>query len=497
MGHGFYNLPGLKKEQKKGCIFAVMAENTNLRSIVVDILLAVDRDGEMSHIAIRTLLDKNRSLPRRDRAFIRRVSGGTIERMTEMDYIIDQFSKIKVKKMKPVIRAIMRSAVYQLKYMDSVPDSAVCNEAVKLAVSRGYSGLRGFVNGVLRNISRNMDSVIYPDPETEPMRALAVRYSMPEWIVKRFAKAYGRERCVHILAAFLGERVDEFDFEAGDSGVPYESDWEESDGRFVRRKDLVAGHEGVCVRADTNRISPAEVLASLKGQGIAAVPDERLPYAFYIDGYDTLDEIPEFAQGILYVQDIASMMVAETAQPREGDFILDVCAAPGGKSLHLAQMMHGTGMVEARDLTEYKVNLIRENILRCNAANMRAALHDALEFDPVMEEKADIVIADLPCSGLGVIGRKADIKYRTSEEKIRELADLQRRIMEVVWRYVKPGGHLMYSTCTMTEEENGQNVQWFLKRHPQFSLVSERQYLPDEGCDGFYIAKISRQQEQA
>ncbi len=439
----------------------LMSENINPRSIAVDILIAVDRDGEMSHIAIRNALERYRSIPRRDRAFIRRVSEGTIERMIEMDYIINHFSKIKVKKMKPVIRAIMRSAVYQMKYMDAVPDSAVCNEAVKLAVSRGYSGLRGFVNGVLRNVSRNMDSVAYPDLDTEPVRALSVRYSMPEWIVKRFAEMYGMERCARILESFLGD-----------------------------------GH-AICVRVETNKTSAEEVRRALESQGIIVIPDERLPYAFYIDGYDTLDQIPEFADGILYVQDIASMMVAETAQPQEGDFILDVCAAPGGKSLHFAQMMHGTGMVVARDLTEYKVNLIRENIRRCRAENMQAEVHDALEFDPEMEEHADIVIADLPCSGLGVIGRKADIKYRTSEENIRELADLQRRILEVVWRYVKPGGTLIYSTCTVTAEENQQNVQWFLEQHSQFSLVSKRQYLPDEGCDGFYIAKTYRHQNHA
>ncbi|MCD8218221.1 MAG: 16S rRNA (cytosine(967)-C(5))-methyltransferase, partial [Clostridiales bacterium] len=144
------------------------------------------------------------------------------------------------------------------------------------------------------------------------------------------------------------------------------------------------------------------------------------------------------------------------------------------------------------DLTESNVDLLRENISLCRAKNIREVVCDATVFDPEMEEKADIVIADLPCSGLGVIGRKTDIKYRASEEGIRELSELQKKILEVVWRYVKPGGTLMYSTCTMTAEENEENTAWFLSRHPQFFLVSERQYLPDEGCDGFYIAKISR-----
>ncbi|MCD8323681.1 MAG: 16S rRNA (cytosine(967)-C(5))-methyltransferase RsmB [Clostridiales bacterium] len=433
-----------------------MSGKENTRSIAVDILLAVDRDGEMSHLALRKTLDQYRFLPRHDRAFIRRVSMGSIERMIELDYIIDHFSKTKVKKMKPAIRAILRSAVYQMKYMDAVPDSAACNEAVKLAVQRGFSGLRGFVNGVLRGVCAGIADLEYPSAEEEPVRAISVRYSMPEWLVERFCEAYGRERCVHILEAFLND------------------------------------DDSTCVRVDTNRESVDEVCRSLRSQGISVVPDDRLSYALHISGYDRLDKIPEFADGILYVQDIASMMVAGTAQPKEGDFILDVCAAPGGKSLHLAQMMRGTGMVEARDLTEYKVGLIRENISRCRAKNMRASVHDALDHDPEMEEKADIVIADLPCSGLGVIGRKADIKYRTSEEKIRELAALQRQILDVVRHYVRPGGSLLYSTCTMTKEENQENTAWFLKHNAQFSLCSEKQYLPDEGCDGFYIARFVR-----
>ncbi len=481
-----------------------MSEKINLRDLVVDILLAVDRDGELSHIVVRGVLDKYRYLPRQDRAFLKRVSEGTLERMIEIDYIIDQFSKTKVKKMKPVIRAILRSAVYQLKYMDAVPDSAACNEAVKLAVKRGFSGLRGFVNGVLRNIARNKEAIVYPSLEAEPLRAISVQYSMPEWIVKRFCDAYGQERCIRILAAFLGDDFCEL-LQTGRETKERASSSGQSPGGWQSSKacaDTGKATQGIlpqsrcggtCVRVDTNRDSAENVRHSLEAQGIRVTPYSLLPYAFLISGYDVLDEIPEFEEGILYVQDVSSMMVAETAQLREGDFILDVCAAPGGKSLHLAQMMHGTGVVEARDLTDYKVELIRDNIRRCQADNMRAVVWDALIFDPEMEEKADIVIADLPCSGLGVIGHKADIKYRVSENGIRELSGLQRKILDVVWRYVKPGGTLIYSTCTMTEEENQENTAWFLKQHPQFSLVSERQYLPDEGCDGFYIAKISRQ----
>ncbi len=430
-----------------------MSEQINTRNLVLDILLAADRDGEFFHILLRDVLDKYRYLPRRDRAFIRRVSEGTVERQIEMDYIIDFFSRTKVNKMKPVIRAILRSAVYQIRYMDAVPDSAACNEAVRLTKKRGFSGLTGFVNGVLRTVCRESDRISWPSVREEPIRALSVRYSVPEWMAERFLKAYGSERSVSIFEAFLRERR-------------------------------------VCVRVDVNKKSPDEARKALEAQGIQVQPHGMLPYAFLIEGFGVPDEIPGFADGILYVQDAASMMVAETAQPREGDFVLDVCAAPGGKSLHFAQMMHGTGMVEARDVSEQKTALIRENISRCRAENVRAVCRDALVFDPEMEGRADIVIADLPCSGLGVIGRKPEIKNPMSEERLRALSELLRRMLDIVCRYVRPGGTLMYSTCTMTAEENEQNTAWFADRHPEFYPVSQRQYLPDEGCDGFYVAKI-------
>ena len=432
-----------------------MTEKVNTRDLVVDILLAVTRDGEFSHIAIRNVLDKYRYLPKQDRAFITRVSQGTLERMTEIDYIINQFSKTNVNKMKPVIRSIIRSGVYQLKYMDAVPDSAACNEAVKLAGKRGFSGLKGFVNGVLRNISRNLDRVEYPDEQKNPAEALSVRYSMPQWLVERFLKQYGQERCIHILDAFLREK-------------------------------------STSIRVNTESISVEELQASLESQGIWVKKNSMLPYALFITGYEALDEIPEFEEGLFYVQDTASMMVAETASPKPGDFVLDVCAAPGGKSVHMAQLLAGTGMVEARDLTEYKAEMIRENAERCRISNLRVQVWDALIFDESMEQQADVVIADLPCSGLGVIGTKTDIKYKISEEKIHSLCELQSRILDVVHRYVKPQGILMYSTCTMTPEENDIQVSQFLLRHPEYTLLSQRQLLPDEGCDGFFIAKLQK-----
>lgn len=430
-------------------------DNVNTRNLVVDILLAVTRDGEFSHIAIRDVLDKYRYLPKQDRAFITRLSQGTLERMIELDAIINQFSKTKVKKMKPVIAVILRSGVYQLKYMDSVPDSAACNEAVKLTVKRGFSGLKGFVNGVMRNIARNLDQIKLPDADKEPEKYLSVRYSVPEWIVARFIRQYGKEACEKSLEAFL---------------QPHPTS----------------------VQVDTDRISMEEITASLQAQGITVTQNPEIKRALFLSGYEALDEIEEFENGLLYVQDTASMLAVEMAAPKPGDTVIDVCAAPGGKSVYAARMIGETGHVESRDLTEYKVEMIEDNIERCQLSNMTAKVWDATEFDASAEEKADVVIADLPCSGLGVIGTKTDIKYNASEEKIQELAALQQEILQVVCRYVKPDGTLLYSTCTMTKEENEENVHKFLETHTEFELEQMRQCFPYERCDGFFMAKMHR-----
>ncbi len=426
----------------------------NTRDLVVEILLLVTRDGQYSHIALNQVLEKYQYLDKSDRAFITRVTEGTLERMIELEYITDQFSKVKVKKMKPVIRAIVRSAVYQLKYMDSVPDSAVCNEAVKLAVSRGFGGLRGFVNGVLRSIARNLDSVQYPPEGTKEY--LSVRYSMPPWILEQWLAWYTPEQVEQMLRNFLEEKP-------------------------------------TSIRCNLHQISREDLKRKLAGEGVKAEEVPELPCALLISGYDYLGALPSFQEGDFQVQDISSMLVAERANPREGDYIIDVCAAPGGKALHLADKLRGTGMVQARDISDYKVGLIWDNIRRAGMENIEAVRWDATVLDEESVEKADIVIADLPCSGLGVLGRKSDLKYRMTREGEKELAALQRQILSQVWRYVKPGGKLVYSTCTINREENEENAAWFQAEYPEFRLVSEEQLLPGQQAgDGFYIAVFVR-----
>ena len=240
------------------------------------------------------------------------------------------------------------------------------------------------------------------------------------------------------------------------------------------------------------------MIDDLKKQGIQAekvvlrdYPDFK--QGLYIWEYDYLLKIKEFAQGQFYVQDVSSMLPVWFLNPKEGDFVVDVCAAPGGKSIHAAQLMQGLGVVEARDLTDYKVGLIEENIARARLKNVKAVKWDALILDESLMGKADGVIADLPCSGLGVLKKKPDIRYRMTREQQEELSRLQRQILSNACQYVKPGGTLLYSTCTVNKIENEDNTAWFLQNHQEFSLAKERQIFPGERCgDGFYLAKMIR-----
>ena len=442
------------------------------RELAVQIVMEILEKSGKSHIILQNTLEKYQYLQKRERSFITRVSMGTIERLIEMDAIINQFSKIKVKKMKPSIRTILRCSVYQLIYMDSVPDSAVCNEAVKLTVKNKLPGLKGFVNGVLRNIARNRESIVYPK-KSESVDYLSVTYSMPKWIVQMWLNAYKEEKIKSILKGFQAEKP-------------------------------------LTVRCNTAFVSPEHFMQIMKEEGVISKAHSYLEYAFEIEGYDYLKGLKSFREGIFFVQDSSSMLVAEIAGVQKKDYIIDVCAAPGGKSLHLSEKGGEDIIIEARDLTEYKLEFIRENIERLNKKNIKVVQQDARECDVQAKEKADIVIADLPCSGLGVLGKKPDLRYRISKEQIEELVALQREILTSVHSYVKKEGTLIYSTCTISKEENEGNVEWFLKQFPEFELEAFTEQLPQQlreeeagkgylqllpgihNCDGFFIAKFKK-----
>lgn len=465
----------------------MMNKPVNEREIVLGILMEITENGTFSHVILREVLGKYQYLPRRERAFITRVTEGTLEHLIEIDYILDHVSKVKVKKMKAVIRNILRMSVYQLKFMDSVPDRAVCSEAVKLAGRKGFINLKGFVNGVLRNVARQMDEIPYPE---DPTAALSVRYSCPEWIIRYWQKTWSGDVIEKILED------------------------------FQREKPLT-------VRCCLDRTTPERLKEQFAREGVRAETHPYLPYALCISGFDHLEALESFREGMFAVQDISSMLAGEIADPRKDDFVIDVCAAPGGKALHVAEKLAlaGGGRVQARDISERKVELIRENIRRLSGAAgaenpampgnvaVDAVCMDAAVLDEASVGKADLVIADLPCSGLGVLGKKPDLKYRVTQESVEELAQLQRKILTCAREYVKPGGVLLYSTCTISRAENMDNVHWFLEQFPEFApdpigerLCPElRDSVQEEGCiqllpgvhkcDGFFIARLKKKAE--
>lgn len=442
----------------------------NEREIALNILLKVLEEGQFSHLVLREVLASYQDLEKRQRAFINNLVQGSIQHKLELDYIINQFSKIPTSKMKPLIRNLMRLSVYQMKYMDQVPDSAICNEAVKLASKRGYSSLRGFVNGVLRSILRGLHDIEYP---SDPIEAFEVLYSIPKWMLELWSESYELE---------------------------------------IVRKICEAVNQSTTftIRTNTELVSPEVLFESLRSQGFQVSPHPYLPYACYLSGVDYLDAIADFRRGEFYVQDISSMLVTEIADVKPGYSCVDVCAAPGGKSLHLASKLKGTGTVLARDLTEFKVRLINENRIKSGLTNIKTQVWDARVYDESLHQQMDLVLADLPCSGLGIIGKKPDLRYNASKEGIESLVKLQREILTVVKDYVKPGGVLLYSTCTIHPSENEEQVRWFLQSFPEFSLDDITSYLPPQlqedvrdfgmlqllpgvhETDGFFLCRLKR-----
>ena len=448
--------------------------SVNKRELILEMLLEITSGKEYSHLVVRNVLDKYNYLRSEDKSFIKRICEGTLERMIQIDYILNEFSNTKVNKMKPVIRNILRMSVYQILFMDAVPDSAACNEAVKLAEKKKFHQLKGFVNGVLRTISRQKDAISYPKRENDIGLYLSIQYSMPEWIVKKWLQEYDVQIVEQILQGLLKEHL-------------------------------------VTVRIDENLQDQEKLglLEEIRNTGITIYEHPYLPYAYQLEHMEGTLNLPGFQEGLITIQDISSMLVSEVAGIRKGNLVIDVCAAPGGKSLHAACKLKGTGRVEARDLTDYKVNLIRQNIERMQYTNIEAMEADALICQKEMQETADILFADLPCSGLGVIGKKRDIKYKVSEESLKNITSLQQSILEVVQNYVKPGGTLIYSTCTINRPENEDMIKWFVEKHP-YELESLDSYLPPilqsettrkgylqllpgiHEADGFFIARMKK-----
>ena len=449
-----------------------MVNTVNTRELVLDILLAMEKGEGFSHKLLKGTLDKYDYLDRKDKAFIKRMVEGTLERQMYLDFIINAYSNTPIHKMKPLIRCLMRMSTYQLLFMQ-VPDRAVCNEAVKLAAKRKFVNLKGFVNGVLRKIATSKEAL--PIPSREDMVSfLSITYSMPKWLVEKWMTELGAEVTEGVLKSLL-----------------------EISPVTIRIKESIS-------EEDKNIL-----LAQMREQGIEVEAHPYLSYAYTLSHLEGMHQVPGFLQGLVAVQDVSSMLAVEVAGIEPGNFILDVCAAPGGKSMLAAEKTGPEGMVIARDISDMKVSFIEENAGRMCLDQVQVQVQDATVLDQSMIEKADVVIADLPCSGLGIIAKKRDIKYNVTPESLKELAMLQRQMLDVVSQYVKPGGILIYSTCTVNPMENEENRDYILKELP-FEAVSLDAYLPDElksettkqgylqlipsvhQTDGFFISKYQK-----
>ena len=299
----------------------------NEREIVLDMLMEIcEREG-YSHVVLRQTLKKYQYLEKRDRAFITRITEGTLENRILIDYVIDRFSNVKVKKMKPLIRNLLRMSVYQIMFMDSVPDSAACNEAVKIAIKRSFGQLKGFVNGVLRAIIRDKDSVKMPNASQNPVEYFHIVYSMPVWIVEQLIVQYGMEEASRII------------------------------------KGLSTHNDKICVRINTSKEKKENVIRMLEAENIITEQSEIYENALYISNIDYLENTEAFNEGYISVQDLSSMLVSFIAAPKEGNLCIDLCAAPGGKALHLYELMNGKGSVISRDIFFFSKRFTSESII--------------------------------------------------------------------------------------------------------------------------------------
>lgn len=451
-----------------------MSQAINLRELVMEVLLKVEREQCRLNETLHSQLLKYQYMDKTSRAFVTRLCEGTMEYRLRLDYVINQISKTPVNKCKPFIRVLLRMSVYQIMFMDNIPDAAACNEAVKLAKQHGFSKLSGFVNGVLRNLARTKQMIVYPDCNKQPEEYMSIYYSIPKWLIHQWREQYG-SKTAECMAAAVNEKPP------------------------------------TTLRVNTMLCSKEECMCALQEEGAVVREIEGLQeyddwfqqitkQAFVLEQYDYLAKYKAYKKGWFAVQDASSMFpgIAAVRELKKKDslkdvFIMDVCAAPGGKTAFVASYLNGQGQILARDVSEEKVAWMQENVERLCYTNVQTQVQDALVMDELYREKADIVICDAPCSGLGVIGRKKEIRYRMTMGQERELEELQRQILSVVKQYVKPNGLLLYSTCTVNQGENHDNTEWFLKQNPEYICEEEVVLLPGkQQCDGFYLAALRR-----
>lgn len=453
-----------------------------MRTIAFEIIYGVMEQREHSDERFHLLAEQGRkrdgqAFTRQEKSFLRRLSYGTIERALFLDAVIELFSKIPVLKMKPAIRTILRMGTYEILFMDAVPASATCNEMVKLARKKRWDSLSGFVNGVLRSIAREENQTLRRKAcqgAATPEKRLSVLYSVPEELAHMLVQAYGKKTAEKIFASFYDNRP-------------------------------------VTIRVQTMNASVEQVREELAQAGVCAADGVYMDTSLIIRDFERIESLPGFAEGHFVVQDESSMLPVLISGIRPGDTVLDVCASPGGKTFHAADLLKGGGTVLARDVSQKKLRRLRENAKRLRAEHVTIEQWDAVDIDAEWSGRADVVLADVPCSGIGVIGRKPEIRYHAMEHA-RELAQLQKKIAAGAAAALRPGGTLVYSTCTIHPRENEEVADW-IENHLPLKRVSLDEYLPEalkngmtargmiqilpgiQSCDGFFAAKFIKDKD--
>ena len=432
------------------------------RNVAVKLLLRVEK-GAYSNI----ILDNERSfsdLSDTDKKFTSRLFYGTIERKITLDYIISSYLSKPISKLDKEILMILRTGVYQLLYMPSVPDNAAVNESVKLATEFSKSSAKGMVNAILRNFIRNDKTFSLPKDE---ISSLSVKYSVPSELISKWIKDYGKEETEKILEGFSSDE------------------------------------NNITMRVNNTLISDDDFISEMKSMGIECIKSEILPHCVITSSFSGIENNPLYKKGYFHVQDIASQLCAKALGAKRGETVLDVCSAPGGKTFTIAEIMENNGEIFAFDLHENRVKLIKNGAERLSLTSVKAKVSDATVFDETIPT-ADKILCDVVCAGFGVISKKPEIKYKPLKETER-LPEIQLKILQNASKYLKVGGELVYSTCSLSKDENDNVIDKFLENNKDFEGVPvlaemgkpfgdyKATIFPYHfGGDGFFIAKIRR-----
>jgi 16S rRNA (cytosine967-C5)-methyltransferase len=441
----------------------------SVRDVAVETLLQVEKNQAYSNLLLNSMIKKHK-VNEKDIALLTEIVYGTLQRRETLDYFLAGFLK-KAKKIEAWVQILLRISIYQMVYLDRIPERAIFFEAVEIAKKRGHKGIAAFVNGVLRSVQR--EGIPTFDDISDSVERLAIKTSHPKWLVDKWVKQFGYEETAKMCEVNL---------------MP----------------------PSQTARVNQTKTTVDELFHDLTNKGIMVEHGDLSEDAIKgMKGNLALTEA--FSNGLLTIQDESSMLVARALNPQEGERVLDACAAPGGKTTHIAERMNGTGTVHSLDLHEHKVKLIKQQADRLQLDNIfPEALDTRIAGKRFEKESFDRILVDAPCSGFGVIRRKPDIKYTKNQEDVLKLAELQQNILQAVAPLLKRDGVLVYSTCTIDKEENSDVVQTFLENHPEFIRDQDAlKYLPEKlqpvfqngevqllphyfGTDGFYIACLRK-----